>query len=198
MDRKKRNQLVVILAEAFRQTASAGTLAAYEVGLAGVPDVDVERAVHRAIRECRFMPTAKELRELASGLRDGERAVLAWQVVLGVRLDPYRHVSFDDPIINATIRNMGGWPTFLSRLTDTESEKWARKDFIDAYTRLHASGVNADMCRPLTGLAECSVRDGNVLPPVVNRITTGLPVDAQRAPRVPPSESAVLLTLKKP
>jgi len=172
--------MVGVLAEAFRQTPSEATYLAYEIGLDDVDDAAVKRAVHAAIKQCKFMPTVKELRELATGVKDADRSILAWDAVLSAPLNPYRHVDFDDGIINATIRNLGGWPTFIERFTDAESEKWLRKEFCETYSRLLSAGVNGDVCRPLAGLATASVVDGVLTAPIVQRIATGLPAIAGR------------------
>lgn len=168
-------QLVGVLAEAFRQTISEATIMAYEIGLKDLPPQQVETAVTNAIRSCKFMPTVKELRELATGMKDIDRPVLAWEAVISIPLNPYKHVDFDDPLINATIRNLGGWPSFIDRFSDAESEKWVRKDFIDTYQKLLSSGVNGDACRPLAGLAEVTCINGQVVPAIPLRIETNLP-----------------------
>lgn len=168
-------RLIGVLAEAFRQTISEATLMAYEIGLKDIPLAQVELAVVKAIRTCRFMPTVKDLRELATGTRDSDRPVLAWDAVLAVPLNPYKHIDFDDPLINATIRNLGGWPSFTDRFNDSESEKWVRKEFLETYQKLLSSGVNGDACRPLPGLSEVTGINGKVVPCVPMRIATGLP-----------------------
>ena len=188
--------VVGVLAEAFRQKASRVTFAAYEIGLGDLPDKQVEIGAAMAIRECRYMPTVKELRELASGVRDADRPALAWDAVLKVQFNPYWHMDFDDPVVNATIRNLGGWPSFVARFTDAEAEKWARKDFVETYARLLSSGVNGDACRPLPGLSQVQVVGGEKVDPIPKRITTGLPPSEQkpRLKHVP----AALIELRKP
>lgn len=168
-------EYVEILAEAYRQTATETTFAAYEFGLTDLSDEQVKRAVATAIRSCKFMPTVKELRELASGMKDIDRPAVAWEALLQVQLNPYSHVDFDDPLINATIRSLGGWPTFIERFDGSEGEKWARKDFMECYSRLLSAGVNGDVCRPLPGLSQCQVVNGQKVEPRIVKIETGLP-----------------------
>lgn len=170
-------ELVAGLCEAFNRKPSQATFMAYEIGLEDMPIEAIEFSVRRALRESRFMPSPAELRELGGEPTSEDRAVLAWNSVLkAVPLGPYKHVSFvDDRITNATIRNLGGWPTFLERFSGAESEKWVRKEFIDAYRTLHRSQVDGEICRPLPGLAGGTFADGRVhLPPIV-AIETHLP-----------------------
>lgn len=177
-DRKRLVELVAGLCEAFNRQPTAVTFAAYEMGLEDVPLRALEGAVRRALKESRFMPTPAELRELAGELTGADRAAIAWECVLRhVSLGPYKHVSFvDDRIINATIRNLGGWPTFLSRFSGTEEEKWLRKDFLDTYRSLYRAGVTGEMCQPLPGLAGGTFPDGREYQPRVEHIhTVGVP-----------------------
>ena len=196
-------ELVTGLCETFGRTASAATFMAYELGLEGLDINVIEAAVGRALRECRFMPVPSELRELSGEPSAQDRATLAWDCVLkSVHLGPYKHVSFsDDRIINATIRNLGGWPMFLSRFTDAEAEKWVRKEFMDTYRSLHRSNVDGEICLPLCGLSGGTFHDGTVYKPTIEYIKTGLP--ALPAPLPKPAIDLVAagiprVELKKP
>lgn len=171
-----------VLAEAFRQTATEATYAAYEAGLCDVDDAAIKVAINRAIRECKFMPTVKELRDLALGASAESRPVLAWAALQRVQFDPYQHMDFDDPLTNATIRSLGGWPAFVARFTDAESEKWVRKEFIETYTRLAAVRVDGDLCRPLAGLKEVEMRNGRQVPAIPRRVVLGLPAPTNVTP----------------
>jgi hypothetical protein len=177
VDIKRLVQLVAGLCEAFNRTPSQATFMAYEIGLEDLPIESIEVAVKRALRESRFMPSPAELRELGGESTSQDRATLAWDAVLkAVHLGPYKHVSFvDDRIINATIRNLGGWPSFLTRFSSAENEKWLRKDFIDTYRTLHHSQVDGDMCRPLVGLAGGAFPDGREYVPRITEVRTNLP-----------------------
>lgn len=174
-DKAKRVQMIAVLAEGFRQAITEATLMAYEMGLHDVPTGKLEAAVRQAISTCKFMPTVKELRDLATGMRDQDRGVLAWEAVMRVPFNPYTWMDFDDHVTNATIRNLGGWPTFCERFSDAESEKWARKEFLDTYERLFVTGVNGDACRPLTGLSQKQCTNGVQHDPLPYRVATGLP-----------------------
>jgi hypothetical protein len=143
---------VAVLGETFGRQVTAVTIQAYEMGLDGIAIDAIERAVKRASGECRFMPVPSELRELAGEMPAKDRAIRAWSAAMrGVRLHGYYHsVNFDDPIINATIRSMGGWERFAERL-EVEEEKWLRRDFEAIYVSFATRGVSAEACEPLGG-----------------------------------------------
>lgn len=103
-----------------------------------------------------------------------QRAAIAWRCVRDSisRHGGYRSVSFDDPVIHATIRAMmgsGGWPD-LCDLTPDEL-KWREKDFLRLYPTFLGFGVSSEDCQPLHGLI---ARDPLAKREVTN-VSTGLP-----------------------
>jgi len=167
--------VVAALGETFDRPISEVTITAYCLALSDVPIDLVEGAAVRSMRELDRMPTAHKLREFACGVSDESRALLAWNAVLGAQLNPYRDMDFDDPLINATIRTLGGWVKFVDRMGG-EDETWVRKEFLQAYRTFLASGVSADVCRPLPSLAKGGVwRDGKFRKPPVQRVACNLP-----------------------
>lgn len=177
------------LSEAFGRSVSVATIEAFVVGLADIPDEALERAGVQSLRTSKFMPSIAELRELAGVTAIADRAVLAWDAVLkSLSHGPYQHVDFDDGVINATIRHLGGWPEFYGRLSGSEQEKWTRKEFIDAYRSLSRAGVDGEACRPLVGLATTEGKK-----PL--RIATGLP---QVAGFISERDALPKLELRKP
>jgi hypothetical protein len=167
--------------ESYGRTVSKATLKIWIQALADLEPAAVEQAVVTAIRSSRQMPSVAELRELAGAVRVEDRALLAWGAVERAvsRVGAYRHVSFDDPVINAAIRSLGGWAAVCGKPPD-EFDKWTRQDFIKAYGALVRSGVNCEMCAPLAGLSSSGpVKriDGTVaeVSPPVQEIVTGLP-----------------------
>jgi hypothetical protein len=173
---------IASLATAFRQEATQAVYGTYRVGVGDLSVVAIEQAVVHGIRGCRFMPTAAELRELAGEMLPEHRAVKAWEVVIAQmgHTDHYDSVDFDDPVINATIRNLNGgerawedWPELL----EADDYKWVRKDFERIYVALAKSGITAVAGSPLIGFFD---RDnsakghvGAVKEPL--RIACGLP-----------------------
>lgn len=144
------------MGEVYRQRLTDATLLGYELGLGDLPIVDIEAAIAKAIRSSKFMPTPAELRVLAGASDPIEgRAEIVWAKVLRVVRDLgyTRSVSFvDDPLVNATIRTLGGWVAFCNRYTDElDADKWLRKEFCDTYRALCTRGVPANLCGPLVG-----------------------------------------------
>lgn len=122
------------IAVSFRQEATKPLLRAYWMGLGDLELGEVKRAATKALRACRFMPTVAELRELAGEANHGDRAQNAWaefERAVGMH-GGYRSVDFADPLINATVRALGGW-TRCCDLDSEEFDKWLRKDFVKQY-----------------------------------------------------------------
>lgn len=196
-------ELAAALSANFSREADHATYEAFKLGLADVPIEAIERAVSRAFKTCKFMPSIAELRELAGEMRPEHRAVRAWQAVMDAnrRHGYYESVDFDDKVINATIRTLGGWMRFAERY-EAEEEKWFRKEFEQTYVALMQAGVGAEQARPLIGFFD---RDNStkgysdaVKEPLL--IETGLPPqrpglieDKRLIPRLEVTESEPLL-----
>ena len=153
--RRRFGTAIAAMAATFRQEATRALVKGYELGLEDLPIASIEQAVARALRQCKFMPSAAELRELAGEMLPAHRAVLAWGVVVKTlaKYDHWDSVDFDDPVINATIRNLGGergWEDLPAKLED-EGTKWVRKDFERVYIALAQSGISLEATRPLIG-----------------------------------------------
>lgn len=151
-----RTGLIAALAAAYGKEADQPLLMAYNMALSDLPLTAINSAVHKAIRECKFMPTAPELRELAGVMRVDARAVLAWDAVKRAvsRQGGYRSITFDDPLINATVRNLGGWERFCETERGEQFDVWLRKEFERVYASLHRTGISHEMARPLCGIID--------------------------------------------
>jgi hypothetical protein len=169
------------LCEAFGRTPTQATYEAYRIGLAGVDDAGLERAVGCALRTRKFMPAPVELRELAGEVPPQTRAMVAWEVVRRSMhaAGEYRSVDFDDQVVNATVRNLGGWVE-LCEHGDDELEQFIRPRFCKVYEALYATGVSAEAGAPLVGIHEAYNRAAGYIKhanqvdaPVL--IPTGLP-----------------------
>jgi len=161
----------------FGQEATRGHLHGYWLGLCDLELDALKLAVAKAIREKDRLPTPAELRKLCGRSQSAEvLAELAWVDVLkAIPAGPYKHIDFEDGVCNAVIRSMGGWPNFVSRFTDSDSENWVRKEFIRAHQNLSHSGVSSEMARPLPGLANGAIVDGRVGDPAPLRIACEVP-----------------------
>ncbi|MCX7418727.1 MAG: DUF6475 domain-containing protein [Planctomycetia bacterium] len=118
----------------------------------------VKRGVMAAIRECQFMPSVHELRKLAgaadSRIDAKDRPLLAWQATRGAfsKVGAYDSPEFDDAVINATIRELGGWLL----LCDTPSDEmhWLEKRFCAIYSALCSVKLPTDQTKRLAGITE--------------------------------------------
>lgn len=169
--------------ETFGVQATKPTLLGYWLGLNDLPLESVQQAIALAIRSSDRLPRPVELRRLAGEQTGEQRAIAAWSdVIVAVPLGSYKHIDFADKLINATIRSLGGWPSFLQRLGDAESEKWARLDFLKTYGALAAGGVSGGACDALPGLSTAAVVNGQVVDPVPVRIACS--PDRSQQPRL--------------
>lgn len=175
-DRKEFALLVDSLAANFGKPAEEALLEAYWMALEDLPIEAVRRAVGIAIRTAKHLPRGVELREFSGDMNNATRAVHAWsalQIAVG-RHGSYRSVDFDDPVLNATVRNLGGWQKLCATPTE-EFEKWTRKDFERIYGALCASGITGEQGQYLVGSheqANFSAGHGVAAP---TRVMTGLP-----------------------
>lgn len=175
-------ELMTILAASFRQEVGQATLEGYSIGLGDTPIDAIELAVKRAIRECKFFPSVSELRELAGEMRPEVRAVKAWDAFcLGtIHHGYYASVDFDDRVINATVRNLGGWMPLLDRI-EQEGDVWVRKEFERVYTAMMSAGVSGSEACPLLGFHEQGNRANGYLDAIgePQKVLTGLPPHRQ-------------------
>lgn len=179
MNAKDREQAAVMigaLSEAFREKPTAATYMGYEMGLDDLPLDTIKRAVTRAMRECKFMPSVAELRELAGVTSVADSSVIAWGIFAEARRvhGYYRSVTFDDPVLNATVRGIGGWMR-CCEMPDDEFNAYLPKRFQETYRALARNGVSVERGAGLVGF-----HDAGNLPngfaaqnPIV--IRTGLP-----------------------
>ncbi len=179
-DRAEFVTVIAAMAATFRQEASEAVFEGYWLGLSDLTLAAAKHAVTRAIRDCTFMPAAAELRTLAGIMSPADRAIKAWDALQrGLRQhDYYYSVDFDDSVINATVRSMGGWMQ-LSERFDVDDVKWIRKDFERIYESFCRGGISAEAAAPLIGYFD-QANQGRypeaIKPP--RRIKTGLPPHA--------------------
>lgn len=86
-------------------------------------------------------PTPGALRRLCpSGMHDDDRANRAWDIAKkAMRLHGHHDsVDFDDWLINATIRQMGGWEAFGEWPID--EDKWKKREFSQLYQSIARHG----------------------------------------------------------
>lgn len=143
--------------ETFGTEATKGLLHGYWMGLCDLDLAAVQKAVALSMRQCDRRPTPADLRRLAGESTSEQQAAIAWGVVLDTvtRCGPYKAIAFQDRAINAVIRNLGGWPNFCERFTNSREEEFARLAFEKTYIRLCGNSmVDGEAGEPLMGLAE--------------------------------------------
>jgi hypothetical protein len=151
---------MLCLAETFGAKLTEATLAGYTIGLDGLSDAQISKGVTLALQTCKFMPRPSELRALAGEPTGHDQAETAWASVLrATRHGSYRAINFEDGLINATVRQMGGWPALLAR-SGEEFDKWAKAEFCRVYEALLRTGASDDSCRYLPGI--CETKPGEV------------------------------------
>lgn len=177
-DRERFMGLIAGLSRTFGREADEATYTGYELGLGDLTIEAIQTAVGTAMRTCEYMPTVVALRKLTGEASTDDRAIMAWAAFekAVVCEGAYTTVEFDDPVINATIRNHGGWQRCCG-LPCEEFDKWLRKDFLATYAALCATGISAEASKPLLGIHDATnTMNGHhkaVKKPLL--IATGLP-----------------------
>lgn len=183
-------ELVAALAATFGREADKPMYVGYWLGLNDLSLDSIRTAATMAMRQNKFMPTVAELREFAGDMRTEDRAAISFQALSRAvaRFGYYNSVNFDDPVINAAVRNLGGWERVSSIESIEEWEKWFRKDFERVYVSLARSGIDPDDAAPLLGFCDrdniargylvdrqLRLLDGATQPQKIESVVTGLP-----------------------
>lgn len=177
---RERNELIAALAMAFGKESPTAMLLGYAMGLDDISTPELKRAVQRAMKECKFMPVPMELRELAGIATGNQRAALAFDVFANAVSihGGYASVTFDDPLVNATVRNLGGWERCcnIGAAEDVNQfETWLRKEFERVYSGMLKSGATAELCGPLIGIADRENRANGYPTKPLRQIACNLP-----------------------
>jgi len=173
------------MCEYWEKKYSDALLDIYWCALSDLTIDQFERASSLAIQKLTFFPKVAELRELVNGNGEAE-ALSAWeQLQKGIsRAGAYQSVLFEDPRITRVIEIMGGWIEVCA--WPTADIKFRRKEFLDAYKALPATGEP----RPLAGICErdnCArgYNIGHAPKPVL--IESGrLQIEAEKLEAIPP------------
>lgn len=111
-------------------------------------------ALKRFSRESKEFPSPAAVRQFAGlvALPDADRATVAWAKVRESmrKVGGYATVKFDDPLITAAIREMGGWVQLCE--TTLDDMKWREQDFRKLYGVVAKSGLGD--ASPLPGICD--------------------------------------------
>ncbi len=121
---------VTLLAAQFNRETSAPLFESYWLVLSDLSPEEIATATRRALSEGRFMPTAAELLKFSGHARSAVfDCACAWEAVRRA-VDQHDYTTSVDfgPLVNAIVRNMGGWLR-LCDLGRDALDVWARKDF---------------------------------------------------------------------
>ena len=173
-DKPEFASVMTALCTAFGKELDEAILEAYWMALEDMPLDEFKQGSKKCLQEEEWMPKPGAIRRSAGALTPESRSVLAFETMSRAISEQgaYASVCFDDPLINATIRNMGGW----LELCNSPADKFnglIRRDFERIYKALLESGIREESGRYLPGMHE---RD-NVghSPPVVAQIESGMP-----------------------
>jgi len=106
------------------------------------------------VKHSKWMPKPSEFIDVVrqNEISPEERATLAWGAVsrAAKSIGSYSCVDFDDPLINATVRNMGGWPRICTQPAE-HFESFIRRQFIADYVVLCKANLSPESLLPLRG-----------------------------------------------
>lgn len=200
-EQSRKMTAVLALGELFGRQLTEPAVRMYLASLRDIGAEAIERAAASAASSSKFFPTPVELRELSGDIRPEDRAALAWESVLRAvpGVGGYRSPDFDDPVINATVRSMGGWVALCDQ-TIEQQDRFTRAQFLKTYTGLTRTGISDELGAPLVGIAEKHNQthrlDGY---DASARVATGLPWAGKPVKRLGDGRQGVpLLELKKP
>jgi hypothetical protein len=179
---------VLSMCELFRPPLSDDAAGLYVAALEDLTAAQVVRACARLATTARFRPVPADVREAAGAAipQAQDRATLAFQALKEAcsRVGLYRSPDFDDPLINATVRNLGGW-TRACEMPCSEFDTWYRRSFVEVYEMFCRTGADEHHAAPLVGeLEQQNLENGHTADEgqCRTRIATGLPW-AETGPR---------------
>lgn len=147
--------VMTMLAETFGRSLTDATLDGYWLVLEELSEEELRAAAKGALSTQKFMPSPAELRAFVRSPRNPNADVVnAWQVVRkAIDVHDYLVASIDfGPLVNAVIRNLGGWDTMCrATLPELDNPGWLRKRFDEIYKSLATSDPQTLHGDPLDG-----------------------------------------------
>lgn len=142
-DRKRFAEILGSTAELFNRTITPAAIELWWNVLSDLELSAIEQGISRHLRDPdrgKFMPTPADVRHFC-GSRHASAAI-AWGEVLDTMEShgAYASVLFADGVINAVVRDLGGWPAVCHRQATDDEPVWLQKDFERRYAEYQASG----------------------------------------------------------
>ena len=160
MNEREFAECIAFLCAAVGKEMSAEQMKAWYAMLGDLSYSQLKAGIIATVRSYSFagFPAVGVIRENC-GAKSGniatkDKPTLAWGDVRRAisRVGGYDSPKFDDPIIHATIRQLGGWVA----LCDSTAEElvWREKDFLRTYSALSPLNLPDEQTDRLTGISE--------------------------------------------
>ena len=168
------SEIFVGIAESYEKVPSPQLVKLYFALLEELSLEEIQSAAARYMRDpvqCKFMPKPGDLIGIA---RPKRTATMAWADVVEEmgRIDSYASIKFEDGVINAVIKDLGGWPWICMQDLD---EPWTQKEFERRYDQYKAAGIASK--EHLVGHFEADNREkgltGWIRPPYLSGVNRG-------------------------
>lgn len=161
-DEKEFNQIIIGLAEIFGKEVTDTFLRLYFGALEDLEIEYIRKTANVLARTCKFFPKPVEFREALQPNLEVQ-ASLAYEKVERAfrRVGIYSSVIFDDPVIHAVLRSLGGDKGWIEYCNLKHDEvKWWRKDFERLYKNYAPLVARGEITPPhaLGGLWESNER----------------------------------------
>lgn len=147
--------VMTMLAETFGRSLTDAMLDGYWLVLEDLPEEELRGAARKVLATQKFMPSPAELLAVARPPRNPNADVVqAWQVVRrAIDKHDYLVATIDfGPLVNAVIRNLGGWDTLCrATLPELDNPGWLRKRFDEIYKALATAEPTTLHGQPLEG-----------------------------------------------
>ena len=131
-------------------------MAAWYVQLGTLTPEELKQAIVETLRTYQYagFPPVGTVLANAGGVSVQGAPLLAWGAVRDAisRVGAYESPDFGDPVVNAVIRNLGGWPQVCE--TRTSKMEWLEKRFCETYSAIRSAPLDADATARLPGLTE--------------------------------------------
>ena len=142
------------LAEVFHRSLTDTALDLYVQAVGDLEVAALDTAISAAAAGSMHFPCPAEIRELAGAATPTaqDRAALAFQALREAisRIGGFRSPDFEDALINAVVRNLGGWQRACEMPLSQYYGNY-REDFMCIYEMFCRLGPSDEMTAPLVG-----------------------------------------------